>query len=313
MRVLITGAFGFVGRHLIREMLMAGHEVLAFDMAEPPGEFSDIATIKGDIRDAAEVERAVADRAPDACAHLSGIAFVPNGWLEIRNVFEVNLMGTINVLEAFRKQAPAAHILAISSSEVYGHEPRGRKLTEEDLLDPGNPYAIAKAASDLTVLSYAREHGMLALTARPSNHTGPGQSPDFVAPSLARQIAAIALGKAPPVIKAGNLDSRRDFTDVRDVARAYRLLLEKGRGGRAYNIASGKPVSIRDLFDEFCVIAGVRPEIETDSARLRSAEERPVLDTARICGDTGWRPEIPLSKTLRDILAGFGVLRTERA
>jgi GDP-4-dehydro-6-deoxy-D-mannose reductase len=313
MRVLITGAFGFVGKHLLREMLAAGHEVSVFDMAEAPPEFSGIKAVKGDIRDAAATDRAVADAAPDACVHLSGIAFVPNGWVKIRNVFDVNLSGTINLLEAFRKRFPSARILSISSSEVYGHAPRDHALTEDDLLNPGNPYAISKAAADLTVLSYAREHGIPAMTARPSNHTGPGQSPDFVVPSLARQIAAIALRKAPPVITAGNLDSRRDFTDVRDVARAYRLLIEKGHGGMAYNIASGAPVAIRQLFDGLCDIAGVRPEIETDSARLRSADERPALDTARIRDNAGWRPDIPLSRTLRDIIADFEVPGTDPA
>ncbi len=296
---------------MIRELLRAGHEAVVFDIADPPPEFAAIRTHKGDIRDAKGVEDVVEEARPGACVHLSGIAFVPEGWIEIRNVFEVNLAGTINILEAFRKKAPDARFLAISSSEVYGHDPRNHRLTEEDLLNPDNPYAISKAAADLTVLSYAKQHNMPAMTARPSNHIGPGQSPNFVAPSLARQIAAIALGKAPPVIKAGNLDSRRDFTDVRDVARAYRLLIEKGHGGNAYNIASGAPTAIQHLFEELCAIAGIRPEIATDSARLRSSEKRPTLDTSRILDDTGWHPEIPLSQTLRDIIAGFGVPETE--
>lgn len=302
MRVLITGAFGFAGRHLIRELLRANHEVAALDLAAPPNEFSDITAYTGDIQDPALCEMVVADARPDACVHLSAITFVPDAWLDIRNVFSINLVGTINVLEAFRNAASGSRILLASSAEVYGSSPKSYPLTECAPLNPGNPYAVSKAAADLTTLLYARRHGMQTITARPANHIGPGQSSNFVAPSLARQVSAITEGKAPPTIRVGNLQSKRDFTDVRDVARAYRLLLERGRTAQAYNIASGATMTIHRLLDELCAIAGVELETRIDPDLFRPAEEPPALDISRIVGDVGWEPRIPLATTLRDIM-----------
>jgi GDP-D-mannose dehydratase len=233
----------------------------------------------------ADLERSlVRDARPDACLHMAGIAYVPRGWTEPDLVFSVNVEGTIRVLEALRRLAPAARTLVISSAQVYGNTPRGRPLTEDDALEPDNLYGVSKVAADLMALLYARRYGMAVMTARPCNHIGPGQSTDFVVPAFAAQLKAIAAGRREPVMRVGNLESLREFADVRDVARAYRLLLEGGVGGRAYNIATGKLVKIGDLLERLCQVAGVRPAIEVEPKFYRPTDAQPALDTARICG-----------------------------
>jgi GDP-4-dehydro-6-deoxy-D-mannose reductase len=205
-------------------------------------------------------------------------------------------------LNAFRRHAPSAKVLVISSSEVYGRPTSRRPVKENDPFYPDNPYAISKAAVDQIALIYARQYSLPVVVARPGNHIGPGQSPNFAVPAFAVQLAAIAAKKGPAVIKVGNLDSERDFTDVRDVVRAYRLLIEKGRPGEAYNIASSREISLRLIMDLLCKITGVRPEIEVDPERYRQAEKRPLLDTAKINKETGWKPEITLETTLQDVI-----------
>ena len=182
----------------------------------------------------------VSELAPDACIHLAGIAFVPLGWTDPELVFSVNLLGTINVLEAFRLGAPKARLLIVTSAEIYGRVPGSHAFAEDAPLTPDNLYAVSKMAADLSSLLYARRYGMHVMTARPGNHIGPGQSPRFVTSAFAEQIVKIARKQTEPVLKVGNLECERDFTDVRDVARAYRLIAEGGRAGEAYNISSEK-------------------------------------------------------------------------
>lgn len=291
MRVLVTGGSGFVGGFVRRDLEAAGHTVVLHGHEH------------GDIRDPAQVEALVRDARPDACLHMAGIAYVPRGWTEPDLVFSVNVEGTIRVLEALRRLAPAARTLVISSAQVYGNTPRGRPLTEDDALEPDNLYGVSKVAADLMALLYARRYGMAVMTARPCNHIGPGQSTDFVVPAFAAQLKAIAAGRREPVMRVGNLESLREFADVRDVARAYRLLLEGGVGGRAYNIATGKLVKIGDLLERLCQVAGVRPAIEVEPKFYRPTDAQPALDTARIAADIGWATKIPLEQTLADILA----------
>lgn len=238
---------------------------------------------------------------PEACIHLAGIAFVPMGWSDPRLVFSVNLGGTFNLLEACRKGASRARVLVITSAEVYGRLPSATPLTEEAPLAPSNLYAVSKVAADLSALLYHRRYGMHVMTARPQNHIGPGQSTQFVTGAFAEQLAAMRDRGAEAVIRVGNLECRRDFTDVRDVARAYRLLVERGRPRTAYNIASGAPVRIGDVLRQLCAMAGVKPRIDIDPDRFRPTDDPPVLDTARIFSHAGWRPEIPLHRTLQDI------------
>lgn len=303
MRVLVTGANGFVGQHLIRELLQHNHEPLAFDQVPNRSLPGSVPYFTGDILNAEQLLRLVAHTHPDACVHLSGISFVPEGWHNPERILSINVLGTINLLEAIRKSASQARVLVISSAEVYGCQPYSRPITEDDMMNPDNFYAISKAAADQFALLYARQHAMHAMTARPCNHIGPGQSSQFAVPSFAEQLLAIARKQVPPVLKVGNLESQRDFTDVRDVVRAYRLLIENGKAGQAYNIASGHQVSIRTILDQLGELIGVTPAVETDPRRYRPAESRPQLALAKIAADVQWKPTIPLATTLRDVVA----------
>lgn len=302
MRILVTGANGFVGRHVVRELVGHKHEVIAFDLPSAGHVPSPVISVSGNICNLKTVNRLVTDHHPDACIHLSALAFVPQGWTNPQKMFSVNLNGTINILEAFRKSAPESRFLLASSAEIYGRHPRNHLITEEELIRPDNPYAVSKAAADFITLLYSSQHGMHTMSARPCNHIGPGQSSLFAVPSFAVQLVAIMHQKAPPVIKVGNLESKRNFTDVRDVARAYRLIAEKGRPGQAYNIASLNEITIRSILDKLCAITGVHPEIEIDPTLFRPLESPPLLDTSRIKADVRWKPEIKLEESLRDVV-----------
>jgi GDP-4-dehydro-6-deoxy-D-mannose reductase len=256
----------------------------------------------GDVRDVSVLRKAVSELAPDACIHLAGIAFVPMGWINPELVYSVNLLGTINVLDAFRVSAPRARLLIVTSAEIYGHVPGSHAFAENAPLAPDNLYAVSKMAADLSSLLYARRYGMHVMTARPCNHIGPGQSSHFVTSAFAEQIGMIAKNKTEPILKAGNLESERDFTDVRDVARAYRLIAEGGHTGEAYNISSEKLVKISVILNELCRLAGVNPKIVIDSDRFRPLDSHPRIDSSKIRKELGWEPRIELSKTLRDVL-----------
>ena len=301
MKVLVTGGNGFVGRHLIQYLSQCRHTPIAFDLPAAPGASPAGTFVPGDICDSACLERVIGETQPDACVHLGGIAFVPIGWQAPQRVYQVNLLGTVNLLEAFRKIKPDARIVVVSSGEIYGRYQAELPMRENDLMLPANPYAISKQAADRHALICAEHYRQPVICARPDNHTGPGQSDLFVTASFARQLAEIALKKKPPRMLVGNLDNMRNFTDVRDVARAYLMLLEKGVAGQAYNIASGFPQRVRSVLDALCDIAGVHPDIEVDPARYRPTDCLPTLDTTRIRREIGWFPEIPLATTLRDI------------
>ena len=302
MRILVTGACGFVGRHVVNELIRAGHTPIAFDAVKPIEPLPSPDLHVGDLRDETSLKKIVKEVTPDACIHLAGIAFIPQGWTDPQLVFSVNLLGTINVLEAFRVSAPHARLLVVTSAEVYGRHPSLHAFAEDSPLSPDNLYAVSKIAADQSALLYAHRYGMHIMTARPSNHIGPGQSPHFVTSAFAGQIVKIALKKAEPVLKVGNLECERDFTDVRDVAHAYRLIIEGGHAGEAYNVSSEKLVRITTVLNELCRLRGVSPEIVVDPARYRPLDVRPRIDSTRLRQELGWNPERDLSTTLRDVL-----------
>lgn len=300
MRVLVTGACGFVGKHVLADLAANHHETIGIDIGNAPADLPASRYLTGNIADANFITRTIADLAPDACIHLAGIAFVGN--TNVEQMMTINLMGTVNILEGFRLIQSKARILFVSSAHVYGMRARQAPIREDDPLRPESFYAIAKMAADRTALLYTSHYGMNVMVARPHNHIGPGQSPQFAIPAFARQVNEIRHG-APPVIKVGNLENRRDFTDVRDVAKAYRLLLEKGQSGLAYNVASGHEVKIADMLDKLCSLAGVKPTITRDPELYRPTDDNPVLDTSRLRVHTGWVPSYSLTQTLTDILA----------
>jgi len=299
MRVLVTGAGGFVGRHVLHELTAHGHEAFGIDLDNTGNSLAPGHSFTGCITDAGFLSKVVTDITPNACIHLAGVAFA-GGW-NPELVLKTNIQGTTTVLETFRLSHPSARILSVSSAHVYGMKARSAPIREDDPPNPDTIYAIAKTAADRIALLYARQFGLNVMVARPHNHIGPGQSPQFAIPSFARQVKAISQG-ASPVIKTGNLDNHRDFTDVRDIARAYRLLLEKGRSGQAYNVSSGREVRLGDILDRLCQLGRIHPDIVRDETLYRPRDQNPVLDTSRIRNDTGWAPTIPLDQTLSDIL-----------
>jgi GDP-4-dehydro-6-deoxy-D-mannose reductase len=303
MRTLVTGAGGFAGRHLVRELAQNGHEVLAFDLSFASPVAGASASHTGDLRDAGAVSRLLASTRPEGCVHLGGLSFVPAGKANPEIMLAVNVIGTLNLLEALRSQVPSCRLLVISTGQVYRPAPDAMPVKEEAPLLPLSVYAVSKAAADLATLAHSKQYGLQAMTARPNNHTGPGQSPQFAVPSFARQVKAIARGEAKPPLRVGNLESRRDLADVRDVVRAYRLLIEKGRAGEAYNISSQNMIKMGAVLEELCRLAGLKPKLEVDPSLYRPADDSPLVDTGKIERETGWRPQVPFSQTLRDVLA----------
>ncbi|MBU0677319.1 MAG: GDP-mannose 4,6-dehydratase [Verrucomicrobia bacterium] len=304
MRVLVTGASGFVGRYVLEELQQHGHTVIP--MLEPGIATQGYENAQvADLRDPESLAAAVQSSKPDGCIHLAGCAFVPLSWSDPRLVFEINMVGAINVLEAFRHHQPDARYVFVSSAEVYGRKPLEGIIDENTPLTASNPYAAAKIAADLTTLLYAGKYGMHTMTVRPQNHIGPGQADAFVVPSFAKQLAAIARGRTEPLMRVGNLESKRHFVDVRDVARAYRLLLEKGSAGEAYNVAADSSTTIQEVLDLLCDQLGIRPEIFVDPERFRPADESLALSAGKIRKQVGWSPQIPLEKTLEDILESY--------
>lgn len=293
-RALVTGGLGFVGRHLVAHLRSCGDEVVTLDHR------GDVAV---DITDPPAVRAAVGDVAPEAVYHLAGWADVGASWGDPLGVLRVNAEGTLNVLEACRA-AGVARVLSVASADVYGmvdeHE---LPLTESSPLRPTSPYAASKVAADALSQQAFLGHGLAVVRVRPFNHLGPGQSEAFVAPALAARIAR-AERDGRDEIPVGNLSARRDFTDVRDVVRAYRLLVERGEPGAVYNLCSGVDVPVQDLADRLVAMAA-RPVVLVPDPSLMRPVDLPVLrgDATALTAATGWRPEIPLTQTLADLLA----------
>ncbi len=301
MRILVTGACGFVGRYVIDELAATGHEPYAIDLNQPRN--VDAAhSMKCNMTNGDDVARIVSELVPDACVHLAAIAFVPDGTAQPELMYNVNLMGTLNLLEAFRKHASHARFLFVSTAQVYGAGDGSDLIREDSPPMPSSPYASSKVSAELLTRMYGAKQGMDVMIARPHNHIGPGQQEKYVVPNFARQLKELAKGNAKPRIMVGNLESERDFTDVRDVARAYGLLLEKGRQGQSYNIASGRRISMRAILNELCQIIGVEPEVVVDQEKFRPSTNWAALDTSSIREDTGWQPDIELAVTLKDIV-----------
>jgi GDP-4-dehydro-6-deoxy-D-mannose reductase len=291
-RVLITGASGFVGRHLAAACAQAGDEVHGASRSGG-----------ADLRAAEAAGAAVAAARPDVVYHLAGHAHVGASWEDPAGTLQENLAMAVNVLEAVRAQAPEAVVLAVGSGEAYGR-PESLPLTEDAPLRPQSPYAASKAAADLLAAFYADAYGLRVVRVRAFNHAGPGQEPRYAISAFARQLAAaLDAGEDPAVIVIGNPETRRDYTDVRDVVRAYRLLAAAGEPG-AYNVCSGRALSARELVAALGEAAGARVRHEVDPARVRGHEVAEMRGSpARLERLTGWRPEIALARTLADTVA----------
>jgi GDP-4-dehydro-6-deoxy-D-mannose reductase len=291
MRALITGGRGFVGTWLAEHLRSCGDEVVAVDA-------------EVDVTDPAAVSDAVDAARPDAVYHLAALAHVGDSWRDPLRVLEVNVLGTAAVLAAARRYSEATRVLVTSSAEVYGPVPDEAALPLAEGREPAplTPYAASKLAAEAVAGQAVRGHGQPVIVVRPFNHVGPGQSPNFAVPALARRIVEAKRAGAPS-IPVGNLAARRDLTDVRDVVRAYRLLVEQGTPGRVYNVCSGRDVAIEDVARRLANLAGASVAFVPDPELFRPVEV-PVLrgDPGRIRADTGWSPRIPLETTLADVL-----------
>jgi GDP-4-dehydro-6-deoxy-D-mannose reductase len=241
---------------------------------------------------------------PDVVLHLAGATSVASSWQQPDRSFQVNAIGTLNLLEALRSLDLEPKVVVATSAEIYGAVcAENQPIREDSPLNPISPYATSKAAQDLIAAQYQRGFNLPTVRLRLFPHTGPGRPPQFAASGFARQIARIERGLDPPVMAVGNLDPIRDFTDVRDTARAYWAAAVRGRPGEAYNVGSGRGVSIREVLDQLIALSDRRIETRVDPQRLRPADIAClVADTTRFAADTGWRPEIPLERTLADLL-----------
>lgn len=293
-RLLVTGARGFVGSH-VQALAEAG------GFGEGP---LLLAPETLDIRDADAVEAMVQSLRPDSVLHLAAQSFVPRSFEAPGETFEVNVLGTVNLLQALVASRFAGRLLYVSSGDVYGQVPEpALPVTEARVPEPRNPYAASKVAAEQACLAWHRASGLDCVVARPFNHVGPGQNSRFVLPALARQAIAIADGKAPPVIEAGDIDVTRDFCDVRDVVAAYAAILYRGRPGAVYHVASGVERRVREILGQICQQLGVAPEIRVDPARLRPSEQRRMVASAEaLHQDTGWTPRVPFEDTLTSII-----------
>jgi GDP-4-dehydro-6-deoxy-D-mannose reductase len=292
VRALVTGVSGFVGRHLVEHLNAMGDDVEGCDRADGSVEIGDLASVKN-----------VVNRVrPEVVYHLAGWSDVGGSWAAPVEVFRANAEGTLNVLLACA-EAGVERVLAVSSADVYGIvREDDLPITEDAPLRPVTPYAASKVAADYLALQAWLGGGLPVLRARAFNHLGPGQIPRFVAPALAERIARNELDGGA-VVPVGNLSARRDFTDVRDVVRAYRLLVERGEPGEAYNICSGSAVSVQQLAEALLTMARRPMELKPDP-ELERPVDVPVLlgDHSRLSAATGWAPTIPLEQTLTDLL-----------
>ena len=311
MKILITGAAGFVGAYAIRELAESGSEIHAAILPQEQlaADLLPLCTVHHfDLLDAEGVRALLSEIQPDGILHLAAQSSVALSWKQPQLTADLNIKGTLNLLEAARSLPAMPRILLIGSAEEYGRitaeQETEIRVQEETPLHPVNIYAATKAAAEQLAAVYYNAYGLPVICVRAFNHFGPGQTEIFVVSDFCKQAAEIEYGLHEPVIRTGNLDARRDFTDVRDIVRAYALLLESGRAGETYNVGSGKTIMISEILSEILSACQVPVRHEIDPAKLRPAETACMAaDTGKLRQDTGWDPEIPTAQTIADTLA----------
>ncbi len=310
MKILITGVSGFVGSHLAEHLLTQGkHEI--FGSIKWRSDRKNILHIQDklklcecDIRDAFAMNTLISDIKPDWIFHLAAQSYVPFSWRAPQETLTTNIIGEVNLFEAVRQAGidPLIHIAG--SSEEYGMVYSEEiPIKESNPLRPLSPYGVSKVAQDLLGFQYFKSYGLKIVRTRAFNHTGPRRGVVFATSNFAKQIIEIKEGKRKPVMYVGNLEAVRDFLDVRDVARAYALALEKGTPGEVYVIASGKGTKIQEMLEKLIAIAQIEVEIRKDPERLRPSDVELLIGSSeKFQKATGWKPEIPFDKTLKDLL-----------
>jgi len=309
MKALVTGISGFVGSHMAELLLQQGVEVVGTirnrsRMNHIESIVKELHLVECELRDPFSVETLIQSEKPDYIFHLAAQSFVPTSWNSPMDTIANNIAGQLNLFEAVRRYDVPARIQIACSSEEYGHvESHEAPIRETNSLRPLSPYAISKVAQDYLGYQYYKSYGLHVVRTRTFNHTGPRRGEQFVTSNFAKQIADIEKGLKPPVIHVGNLEAKRDFTDVRDVVRAYWLALEKGVPGEAYNIASGTCWSIGDMLQLLLSFSQIAIEIRQDPARMRPSDVELLLGNYDSFHQaTGWKPEIPFERTMEDLL-----------
>ncbi|MBD3272014.1 MAG: NAD-dependent epimerase/dehydratase family protein [Elusimicrobia bacterium] len=311
MKTLITGITGFVGSHLA-ELLLAKKNVEVFGIERWRSDRSNISHIKDklefiecDIRDFSSVKKVIEKIKPEKIFHLAAQSFVPTSWNAPAETLHTNIIGQLNLFEAVRETGIKPWIQIACSSEEYGQVYENEvPITEENILRPLSPYAVSKVGQDMLGYQYFKSYGLKIVRTRGFNHTGPRRGDVFVSSNFCKQVAMIEKKKQDPVIKVGNLEAIRDFTDVRDMVKAYWAATEGGcKPGEAYNICSGKGYQIQQIIDMLRDMTKVKISLEQDPKRMRPSDV-PILlgSNKKFCTATGWKPEIPFEKTLEDLL-----------
>lgn len=311
MKILITGVTGFVGSHLAEYCLSLDQQVEVIGTCRWRSRRENIEHLEDainlyecDLRDASSVKTLLADIQPERIFHLAAQSYVPSSWNSPGETITTNVIGQLNIFEAMRETNSTASIQIAGSSEEYGLvHPEEAPITEKNPLRPLSPYAVSKVAQDMLAYQYFQSYGLKVVRTRAFNHTGPRRGDVFVTSNFAKQIAEIEAGQRPPVIHVGDLNPKRDFTDVRDIVRAYWLSLEHCSLGEVYNVASGKAYRIKEVLKILLDNSGQDIEVVEDPERLRPSDVPLLLgDNSRFCKATGWVPEIPFEQTAKDLL-----------
>ncbi len=303
-RGLVIGAAGFVGNYLINEMHRSGMECFATKLSHEVFENPYASVYDLNILEKEAVANLLMEIRPDYIFHLAAQSSVGVAWKNPCLTIDVNIKGSVNVMDAIRELYYKPRVLLIGSGEEYGHIKEGETpISEDTLLRPGNIYAATKACQNMIGSIYSKAYDMDLILVRAFNHIGPGQLPLFVVSDFCKQVAEIEKGLREPVIRVGNLEAKRDFTDVRDVVRAYVQLVQKGMPGETYNVGRGKAIKIRDILDEIINQSKAKIAVEVDPAKLRPVDV-PIIeaDTIKIKKITGWRPEISIEQTISETL-----------
>ena len=312
MRALITGITGFAGSHLAEYLLAEHPDVEVFGTYRWRSRMDNIEHLRAkiklleaDLRDLTSVHAALDRARPDFIFHLAAQSFVPSSWTAPNETLTTNIVSQTNLFEAIRSLRLDPVVQLACSSEQYGLvHPDEVPIKETNPLRPLSPYAVSKVAQDYLGYQYFQSYGLKAIRTRGFNHTGPRRGQVFVTSNFCSQVAAIELGQQEPVIRVGNIEAIRDFTDVRDMVRAYWLAVNHGKPGEVYNIATGTGIRIREMLDRIIALANVEVRIEVDPERLRPSDVEILIgDSSKFRADTGWEPRIPFEQTLRDLLA----------
>ena len=301
-KAFITGITGFVGKYLSEHLKANGFSVAGLDRW-PSCDIPDVPYFEGDLLDTAVLAELLHMVKPDWIFHLAAISVPSDADHSPRHSLDVNIMGTASLLDAVRQSCPSARALIVGTAKQYGAHAFDAPIAETTPCRPTDFYGLSKYAAECIGMQYVRQFGIDVRFTRSFNHTGPGQSPRFVCADWAGQVAAIEAGKADPVIRVGDCEPAIDFTDVRDVVRAYALILEKGNQGTVYNVCSGKAIALKDLLALITGKSSKKITIEQDPNRLKShtSGKKTAGDHARLTRDTGWAPEIPIEKTISDL------------